>query len=143
MKDSLSALRDISKNHKSALLSITKQANLTIAEWQLLVQIIDGNETQEILSKTTGLDTSTLSRQLKHIEAKEMVAKTQTGRDKRQLIYNVTELGITSVERINKAYTALTNQIFDRWTDEENNLLQILLNRLDKSINRILSKTEK
>ncbi|MFZ2353044.1 MarR family winged helix-turn-helix transcriptional regulator [Paucilactobacillus nenjiangensis] len=143
MKDSLSALTDISKNHKSALLRITKQVNLTIAEWQLLLQIIDGNTTQDLLSKTTGLDTSTLSRQLKHLETKEMLDKTPTGRDKRQLIYAATELGVNAVKTINEQTEQLDKQIFDRWTEEETNLLQILLNRLDKSVKRILSKTEK
>lgn len=66
-----------------------------------------------------------------------MLHKTPTGRDKRQLIYSITELGRQSVDQINSDYRRLAAQIFDRWTDEEQNLLQILLNRLDKSIARI------
>ncbi|BAP85640.1 MarR family transcriptional regulator [Paucilactobacillus hokkaidonensis JCM 18461] len=137
MKDSLSALREIERNHRSALLAITKKAHLTIAEWQLLLFILADNTTQEQLSNATSLDTSTLSRQLKNLVAKEMLNKTPTGRDKRQLIYSITELGKQSVNQINDDYKQLANQIFDRWTDEEKNLLQILLNRLDKSIARI------
>jgi DNA-binding MarR family transcriptional regulator len=137
MKDSLTALRDIEKEHKSALLAVTKKANLTIAEWQLLIHILDDNTTQEQLSNATSLDTSTLSRQLKSLVKKEMLGKTPTGRDKRQLIYNVTIAGQQAVKLINEAYLTLERQIFDRWTDEEKNLLQILLNRLDKSMSRI------
>lgn len=137
MKDSLTALREIEKEHKNALLSITKKAKLTIAEWQLLLHILDDNTTQEQLSNATSLDTSTLSRQLKSLVKKEMLDKTPTGRDKRQLIYNVTELGQQSVKLINEAYNELEANIFNRWTDEEKNLLQILLNRLEKSLARI------
>lgn len=81
--------------------------------------ILADNTTQEQLSNATSLDTSTLSRQLKNLVAKEMLNKTPTGRDKRQLIYSITELGKQSVNQINDDYKQLANQIFDRWTDEE------------------------
>ncbi|KRM11565.1 MarR family winged helix-turn-helix transcriptional regulator [Paucilactobacillus suebicus] len=140
MKESLVALRDIEKNYKSALVLITKHVNLTIAEWQLLINIIDGFDTQEKLSQETKLDTSTLSRQLKNLVKKEMLIKTPTGKDKRQLVYSVSELGQNAATNINESFQQLSNMVFDRWTDEETNLLHILLNRLDKSMARVVSK---
>lgn len=140
MKESLVALRDIEKNYKSALVLITKHVNLTIAEWQLLINIIDGFDTQEKLSQETKLDTSTLSRQLKNLVKKEMLIKTPTGKDKRQLVYSVSELGQNAATNINESFQKLSNMVFDRWTDEETNLLHILLNRLDKSMARVVSK---
>lgn len=137
MKDSLIALRDIEKNYKSVLLAITKRSKLTIAEWQLLLQIEAGYCTQEQLSDATKLDTSTLSRQLKNLVTKEMLQKTPTGRDKRQLVYSMSQAGKKAIIEIDTAFADLSTRIFDRWTDEENNLLRILLNRLDKSIARV------
>lgn len=137
MKDSLIALRDIEKNYKSVLLAITKRSKLTIAEWQLLLQIEAGYRTQEQLSDATKLDTSTLSRQLKNLVTKEMLQKTPTGRDKRQLVYSMSQAGKKAIMEIDTAFADLSTRIFDRWTDEENNLLRILLNRLDKSIARV------
>lgn len=137
MKDSLIALRDIEKNYKSVLLTITKRSKLTIAEWQLLLQIEAGYRTQEQLSDATKLDTSTLSRQLKNLVTKEMLQKTPTGRDKRQLVYSMSQAGKKAIIEIDTAFADLSTRIFDRWTDEENNLLRILLNRLDKSIARV------
>lgn len=137
MKDSLIALRDIEKNYKSVLLAITKRSKLTIAEWQLLLQIEAGYRTQEQLSDATKLDTSTLSRQLKNLVTKEMLQKTPTGRDKRQLVYSMSQAGKKAIIEIDAAFADLSTRIFDRWTDEENNLLRILLNRLDKSIARV------
>ncbi|KRM62577.1 MAG: MarR family transcriptional regulator [Lentilactobacillus diolivorans] len=137
MKDSLIALRDIEKNYKSVLLAITKRSKLTIAEWQLLLQIEAGYRTQEQLSDATKLDTSTLSRQLKNLVTKEMLQKTPTGRDKRQLVYSMSQAGKKAIIEIDTAFADLSTRIFDRWTDEENNLLRILLNRLDKSIARV------
>jgi DNA-binding MarR family transcriptional regulator len=135
--NSLIALRDIEKNYKSVLLAITKRSKLTIAEWQLLLQIEAGYRTQEQLSDATKLDTSTLSRQLKNLVTKEMLQKTPTGRDKRQLVYSMSQAGKKAIIEIDTAFADLSTRIFDRWTDEENNLLRILLNRLDKSIARV------
>lgn len=140
MKESLVALRDIEKNYKSILLALTKRSGLTIAEWQLLAQVMADNRTQEQLSEATHLDTSTLSRQLKSLVNKEMLQKTATGRDKRQLIYTISVDGKQAVAEIDQGFHDLTTRIFDRWTDEEKNLLHILLNRLDKSMIRVANR---
>ncbi|MYV05059.1 MULTISPECIES: MarR family winged helix-turn-helix transcriptional regulator [Furfurilactobacillus] len=136
MKQSLEALRDSEKIHRAQLLALTKQYQLTIAEWQLLMNLADGHTTQEQLSAATTLDTSTLSRQLKSLGTKAMIDKEATGRDHRQLIYHVTEQGQQALTDINQGYEQLTATVFDKWTDEEKNLLQILLNRLETSLSR-------
>lgn len=140
MKSSLEALWDIEKNYRGALLTITKQSDLTIAEWQLLLNIIAGHSTQEQLSIVTQLDTSTLSRQLKNLVKKEMVTKTPTGRDKRQLVYAASKRGTQAADQINDTFNQLSGFVFDRWTEEEQNLLHILLNRLDKSMSRVIGR---
>ncbi|GAB6092061.1 MarR family winged helix-turn-helix transcriptional regulator [Furfurilactobacillus curtus] len=137
MKPSLSALQDSEKIHRTQLLAITKMQQLTIAEWQLLANLDQGYTTQEQLASATELDTSTLSRQLKSLGNKEMIDKEATGRDHRQLIYSVTPAGNAALTAINTAAEKLTEQVFDKWTDEEKNLLQILLNRLETSLSRL------
>lgn len=137
MKPSLSALQDSEKIHRTQLLAITKMQQLTIAEWQLLANLDQGYTTQEQLATATELDTSTLSRQLKSLGNKEMIDKEATGRDHRQLIYSVTPAGSAALTAINAAAEKLTEQVFDKWTDEEKNLLQILLNRLETSLSRL------
>jgi DNA-binding MarR family transcriptional regulator len=109
---------------------------LTVSEWQLLDHIGGGENTQEILAAKTNLDTSTLSRQLKGLVTKDMVTKKAIGRDKRQLVYTITEQGTATAEDINTAFEALSDDVFEHWSTDERNLLQILLNRLDKSMDR-------
>lgn len=138
MKSSLDALRDSEKIQRNALMKITKQYNLTIAEWQLLATMLTGVDTQDKLSAETGLDTSTLSRQLKSIYAKEFVDKVVTGRDRRQLVYSVLPAGVEAVKAINYGYQRLEATIFDKWSSEEINMLRILLNRLEKSMGRVV-----
>lgn len=137
MKSSLEALRDSEKIQRAALMKITKHFNLTIAEWQLLATMMLGFDTQDKLSAETGLDTSTLSRQLKSIYGKELVDKVATGRDRRQLVYSVLPTGVAAVNAINTQYQQLEATIFAKWSNEEINMLRILLNRLEKSMNRI------
>ncbi|MGF2383861.1 MarR family winged helix-turn-helix transcriptional regulator [Lentilactobacillus otakiensis] len=137
MKDILVALNSAAKNHRSQIFKITKAMNLTISEWKLLNQLIAGNTTQELLSESTQLDISTLSRQLKRLLEKEMIDKTAVGRDKRQLIYKVTDKGTHASEYVQDEIQQLTDRVFNHWTDEEKNLLKILINRLEKSLDRI------
>ncbi|ABJ63970.1 MarR family winged helix-turn-helix transcriptional regulator [Levilactobacillus brevis] len=136
MKSSLEALIAINKVQQTLLQRMTKRYQLTVSEWQLLDHIGGGENTQEILAQQTRLDTSTLSRQLKGLVAKEMVTKEAIGRDKRQLIYTITEQGTQTAAAINTAFEDLSDQIFEHWSTDERNLLQILLNRLDKSLDR-------
>ncbi|KID42567.1 MarR family winged helix-turn-helix transcriptional regulator [Fructilactobacillus fructivorans] len=137
MKNSLTALRVVGKIHQQQLQALTKKSNLTISEWQLLIAITDGYTTQESLSQSMELDTSTLSRQLKRLVEKEMIRKKAVGQDKRQLIYSITDKGKNACNQINSDYADLSTRIFNQWTDEEKNLLKILLNRLETSMKKI------
>lgn len=136
MKSSLAALMTVTKAQQTLLKRMTKEHQLTVAEWQLLDQIGGGANTQELLATVTRLDTSTLSRQLKGLVAKELVTKEAVGRDKRQLIYTITTTGALKAEAMNTAFEALSDQVFEHWSEDERNLLQILLNRLAKSMDR-------
>ncbi|AYM03294.1 MULTISPECIES: MarR family winged helix-turn-helix transcriptional regulator [Levilactobacillus] len=136
MKSSLAALIGISKVQQTLLQRMTKQHHLTVSEWQLLDHIGGGENTQEILAAKTNLDTSTLSRQLKGLVTKNMVTKKAIGRDKRQLVYTITDQGTATAEDINSAFESLSDDVFEHWSTDERNLLQILLNRLDKSMDR-------
>lgn len=136
MKSSLAALMTVTKAQQTLLQRMVKRYHLTVSEWQLLDQIGSGANTQEILAHQTRLDTSTLSRQLKGLVTKQMVTKQAVGRDKRQLIYTITATGTTTAAAINQAFEDLADQVFEHWSADERNLLQILLNRLAKSMDR-------
>ncbi|USS85337.1 MarR family transcriptional regulator [Fructilactobacillus myrtifloralis] len=137
MKNSLSALRDVSKLHQHNLQVITKAHNVTISEWQLLMAIQQTVDTQEKLAQALKLDTSTLSRQLKRLLTKEMIAKQAVGQDRRQLVYSLTDAGQTALTQVNQDYDQLQQQIFAQWTADESQLLKILLNRLETSMKRL------
>ncbi|VDG30913.1 transcription regulator [Lactobacillus plantarum JDM1] [Lactiplantibacillus mudanjiangensis] len=140
MKSSLAALADTAKQQTTMLKKIAKAQGVTVAEWQLLLKLQAGFDTQEKLATEMQLDTSTLSRQLASLVKKEKLSKEAVGRDRRQLIYTVTPLGENAAAVINADYEKFEASIFDKWPQDEQNLLRILLNRLNKSVERTLSE---
>ncbi|ASG78364.1 MULTISPECIES: MarR family winged helix-turn-helix transcriptional regulator [Lactiplantibacillus] len=138
MKSSLTALAETAKLQTASLKQLTKAQGVTVAEWQLLIQLNTGANTQEKLATAMQLDTSTLSRQLASLVKKEKLSKEAVGRDRRQLVYTITPAGLTALNAINAAYEQFEADVFDKWPQDEQNLLRILLNRLNKSVSRIL-----
>jgi DNA-binding MarR family transcriptional regulator len=136
MKTILEALRQTEKQYKTALTKITKDNGVTIAEWQLLQHLDDEIDTQDKLSVDTGLDNSTLSRQLHSLVKKELVASEAIGKDHRQLIYKLTILGSDTLMAINEKHRFFQENVFKVWSEEETSMLQILLNRLNKSMTK-------
>ncbi|MCM0582869.1 winged helix-turn-helix transcriptional regulator [Weissella diestrammenae] len=137
MKPILEALRDTDKSYQQVLKKITMAQNVTIAEWQLLANVAQQFDTQDKLSLETHLDNSTLSRQLNSLVKKELVNHVAVGHDRRQLIYEVTDQGEAVLSNVQSAYDNLEKQVFSLWATEEKSMLQILLNRLDKSVTKL------
>ncbi|WP_373382511.1 hypothetical protein ABZM74_001219 [Weissella confusa] len=136
MKTVLEALRDTEKQYKSILTRITKEQGVTIAEWQLLNRLSEGFDTQDKLSEETGLDNSTLSRQLSSLLKKELVSNIAVGRDRRQLIYELTLKGSDVLTAVNQQHTHYEETIFKLWSAEEKSMARILLNRLENSLSK-------
>lgn len=142
MLEPLDSLVEVERFLRRKLQSLSRANNLTISEWQLLKRIVGGENTQSVLSSNTNLDVSTLSRQLARLTAKNFLKKekipsanTQT---RKTISYSISETGKRAFEQMNHDYQVLTQKIFSPWTEEEYNLLKILLNRLDTSLQRTL-----
>ncbi|MFT8883276.1 MAG: MarR family transcriptional regulator [Liquorilactobacillus hordei] len=139
MKSCLDSLIDLQRQYREKLVALSQKNGLTLAEWQLLLKIVDGISTQERLAKLTQLNVSTLSRQLAKLLSKEFITKeskeNQQGR--RFFAYTSTNNGLTAVTDMKKDIAQYRDQLFSHWSKEEQNLLQILLNRLSKSMERM------
>ncbi len=138
MKSILEALWDTEKTYKHQMIKLTKAAGITIAEWHLLQHLVAGFDTQDKLASEMGLDNSTLSRQLKALAKKELVSMVAVGYDRRQLIYELTPAGQAALQKVDQAHQEFSELAFQVWSPEEKSMMQILLNRLDKSLRRSL-----
>lgn len=142
MKASLDVLLDVQKNYKQLLKKMTRIHTLTIAEWQLLQNVLDGNDTQTELVKKTKLDVSTLSRQLSKLVEKNLLSIKKMGEKpmaRKKYLYQITDQGRTALNEMNDDFEKMSSELFSQWTNEEQNLLKILLNRLNTSFERIES----
>ncbi|WP_419155664.1 MarR family winged helix-turn-helix transcriptional regulator [Weissella minor] len=137
MKQILDALQVAEKQYRTNLIQMAKGQGVTVAEWTLLGYVNDGYDTQDKLSKGMALDNSTLSRQLKSLVKKELVESEVISHDNRQLRYRLTQKGLDTMTALVDAQAEFNNQVFSVWSDEEKRMMEILLNRLDKSINKI------
>lgn len=143
MKSTKENLLIVSKSYQALLQKRAKQVNLTVAEWQLLRLIVEGYNTQQLLAENTNLDVSTLSRQLSRLDAKRLIKKEvirteEKIRSRRPASsYSLNEAGQASLDKMNQKFEELNQQIFEHWTDEEDNLLKILLNRLATRLQQI------
>ncbi|MTV81160.1 MarR family winged helix-turn-helix transcriptional regulator [Secundilactobacillus folii] len=115
---------------------ITRHYHVTIAEWRLLRQIDAKVITQDSMADALQLDTSTLSRQLKSLTTKELASKTAVGKDRRQLEYALTLKGQETLKNINQGYDALIDAVFHYWPEDEQQMMKIMLNRLNRSLDR-------
>ncbi|MBU5309141.1 MarR family winged helix-turn-helix transcriptional regulator [Ligilactobacillus saerimneri] len=142
MLEPLDSLVEVERFLRRKLQSLSRANNLTISEWQLLKRIVGGENTQSVLSSNTSLDVSTLSRQLARLTAKNFLKKEKipsaNAQTRKTISYSISETGKRAFEQMNHDYQVLTQKIFSPWTEEEYNLLKILLNRLDTSLQRTL-----
>lgn len=91
---------------------------------------------KEITERST-LDKSTLSRQVNQLVKKEWVIR-ETGKDKRYVKFSVTEEGknkhLDYLKRKNKKMADLLIS----WTEEEKQLLYVLLGRMGRSLKQMI-----
>ena len=139
LKSCLDSLIDLQRQYREKLVALSQKNGLTIAEWQLLLKIVEGASTQEKLAKLTQLNVSTLSRQLAKLLSKEFVVKEsqENEQGRRFFAYTSTFSGLDAIVAMKKDIAQYSEQLFSHWSEEEQNLLQILLNRLSKSMERV------
>lgn len=142
MKSAQENLLIVSKLYQSLLQKRARNIKLTIAEWQLLQLVADGNDTQQALAISTNLDISTLSRQLSRLKTKGYLIKEIVRTEEKIYTrpashYRVSEAGEEILKKMDFNFDQFNQQIFEHWSEEEVNLLTILLNRLSKRIEQI------
>lgn len=89
------------------------------------------------ITEATGLDKSTVSRQMNILVKKEFAVKTN-GEDKRYTLFRLTEKAEKAYWTINQAMNDYFSESLDNWSEEEKQMLLVLLRRLNHSLSRTL-----
>ncbi|TFJ38576.1 hypothetical protein CKN73_10230 [Carnobacterium divergens] len=115
---------------------LLKEHALTKATFTLLNNLIDIPKTIKKLSFETNLDKSTLSRQLDILVKKNLVIEIKN-EDRRLRNVQLSEEGQNLQNQINQNLTQQWELIFQSWSDEEKQLLMVLLGRMNRSFQLI------
>jgi len=86
------------------------------------------------LAQRLGLDLSTTSRQVHHLEVAGLVQRAVVEEDRRAALLSLTDEGKELVGRIRQAKRAVITEILAGWTDDERKELARMLNRLADEI---------
>jgi DNA-binding MarR family transcriptional regulator len=100
------------------------------ASYSVLFRLEEGPARLSELAQKVGVDISTLSRQVHHLEASGLVGRTVVEEDRRAALLAVTDKGRDLVRRIRTAKRAAITEMLEGWTTEERAELGRLLGRL-------------
>lgn len=101
------------------------------ASYRLLSRLNEGGPLRlSDLAQITGVDLSTASRQVHHLEAAGLVQKATVEEDRRAALLSVTEAGHELVNRLIAARGAVITEILSGWTPQERRELATALTRL-------------
>ena len=104
--------------------------DLERASYVVLFRLEEGPARLSDLAQRVGVDISTLSRQVHHLEAAGLVGRSVMEEDRRAALLSVTDEGRDFVRRIRAAKRAAITEMLEHWTPEERAELGRVLGRL-------------
>lgn len=130
----------------SELYSLYKQTNQQILSKQSLnesaVNIIslmgNGEKTLKDITEVSGLDKSTVSRQMNTLVKRGWITKT-TGEDKRYAYFTLSDKAQDVYDHYQKVFSETIESTLAGWTEEEKQMLTVLLGRFNRSLTNTLN----
>lgn len=93
----------------------------------------DEKKTLKEITEVSGLDKSTVSRQVNALVKKGWVSKTP-GQDKRYVYFTLSNEAQELYDRYQEAFGQALDQTLSGWTEEEKQMLVVLLGRFNRSL---------
>lgn len=133
MQASLTALEQIAHIRNNYLKKYCHEMTGTVADWKMVNYVNDARLTTLNLVELSGLDKSTVSRQLKHAIQHNFLQKQSNEIDQRKSTFMITDKGDTLRTYVNQKMAEFDRHLFDNWSEEESAMFQILINRVLKN----------
>lgn len=106
--------------------------------WAKLMNIIGEEEkTLKEITEESGLDKSTISRQVNALVAKKLVNKS-VGEDKRFVYFTLAQEAEQKFNEYQENVQHVVDHSLSGWTEEEKQMLSVLLGRLNRSLSNEL-----
>lgn len=109
--------------------------NIHASAINLIHAIDDQVMTLTEITEATGLDKSTVSRQMNMLVKQDYAVK-KAGKDKRFALFQLTPKAEEDYQEITQATTDYLSQSLDNWSEEEKQMLLVLIGRLNHSLSR-------
>lgn len=105
---------------------------------ELLQQLYQEDElSQQELQKILDIDNAAVTRHLKQLESSEMVVRRKKTSDNRVTLVKLTEYGRQKITLFQKEKDLFVTSMLEDFNEEERNLLLVMLDRLEKNIQKI------
>lgn len=128
-------LNEINKLYDHYYRQLLNHYDINASTINLISTIQDETMTLTEITDITGLDKSTVSRQMNMLVDKDYVVKT-SGEDKRYTLFQLTKEAKQAYQVISEEMTAYLDYALDNWSEEEKQMLLVLLGRLNHSLTR-------
>lgn len=128
-------IEDLVIVHNMLAKSLQKKLGLTASAVAILELLNKDRLSLKELTERSILDKSTLSRQVNQLVKIELVQR-EVGKDKRYVKFSATEKGHHLLEEYTQEKNKKLDSVLISWTEEEKQLLLILLGRIGRSINQ-------
>ncbi|CCG89777.1 MarR family protein [Pediococcus pentosaceus IE-3] len=105
----------------------------TIADWKITNFLKDDLLSVQDFVDKSGLDISTLSRQVKRAVEKKLISRNKIEADHRRTLFKITEKGRLLKDEVNRQLDIYDQKLFENWSKEELSMFNILINRVLKN----------
>lgn len=133
MIGNLEALEVINRQRYNFLKSTCMENGGTIADWKITNFLKDDLLSVQDFVDKSGLDISTLSRQVKHAVEKKLISRNKIEADHRRTLFKITEKGRLLKDEVNRQLDIYDQKLFENWSKEELSMFNILINRVLKN----------
>lgn len=131
-------LADLQSLYKVMTQNLLHDYNLSASALNLIEILGEEQATLKSITEQSQLDKSTISRQMNTLVKNGLVVKT-TGADKRYAYFTLSENAKSKFQEYNTAAQKTFSDILAGWTEEEKQLLSVLIGRLNRSLTNGLS----
>ncbi|MCV3329818.1 MarR family winged helix-turn-helix transcriptional regulator [Pediococcus pentosaceus] len=133
MIGNLEALEVINRQRYNFLKSACMENGGTIADWKITNFLKDDLLSVQDFVDKSGLDISTLSRQVKRAVEKKLISRNKLETDHRRTLFKITEKGRLLKDEVNRQLDIYDQKLFENWSKEELSMFNILINRVLKN----------
>ena len=108
-----------------------KKMGISLTRYEMLQTILDKQQLSQIeLQQTLKIDQAAITRHLKILEENNFVVRHRNKQNNREVIVQITAEGIQSLESCDLGKNQFIDELFNGFTDQEIQMLQLLMKKL-------------